>query len=96
MFGREELVELAVCVGGLPGERSGLVEGALVEEALDSLSHGEPAALVLALDALVAAHPPRELLAPAQLLELGLPVHGRRGYGPRKRKRPAARTSFDA
>jgi hypothetical protein len=30
---------------------------------------------VLARDALLAPHPPRQLLTPAQLLELGLPAH---------------------
>jgi hypothetical protein len=33
---------------------------------------------VLARHALLAAHPPRELLAAAELLELGLPGHGAR------------------
>ena len=72
----QELGQLAVLVvGAAAGERSGLVEAARVEEPLDPLANRQPAGRVLALDPLLAAHPPRELLAPAQLLELGLPGH---------------------
>ena len=72
----EELGELAVLgVGAAPGERTGLVEAARVEEPVDPLANRQPARLMLPADALLAAHAPGELLAPAQLLELGLPGH---------------------
>ena len=75
--GRQEGLELAVlAVGRLAGDRARLVEAALVEQPLDPLPHRQPPAGVLALHALLAAHPPRQLLAAAQLLELRLPVHG--------------------
>ena len=65
----QEVGQLAVLVvGPLPGDRAGLVERAGVEQPLDALAHGQPAGLVLARDALLAAHPPRKLLAAAQFL----------------------------
>ena len=57
------------------------MEAARVEQPLQALAHGEPAGRVLALHALVAAHLPGQLLAAAQLLELGLPAHGRHATG---------------
>ena len=58
-----------------PSRRSRRSRGRSVEQPLDALAHGEPPAGVLALHPLVAAHPPRQLLAAAQLLQLGLPAH---------------------
>ena len=77
--GRQELGQLAVvAVCPAAGERPGLVEAPLIEEPLDPLPNRQAPGRVLALDPLLAAHPPRELLAPAQLLELGLPGHAGR------------------
>src|SRR5207244_6363193 len=72
---RQERGELAVAVLGAPRQRAGLVKGVPVEEPVDPLAHGEPAAAVLPVDPLGAAHPARELLAAAQLLQLRLPAH---------------------
>ena len=60
---------------GLAGDGADLVEAAAIDQAVDALAHGEPAAVVLALDLVGAAHPPRQLLARAQLVELRLPAH---------------------
>ena len=74
--GRQEARQLArVVVLALARQRAGLVEAAVVEQALDALAHGELAGGVLARDALGPAHLARELLAAAQLVELGLPRH---------------------
>ena len=74
--GRQEARQLArVVVLALAGEAPGLVEAAGIEQALDALAHGELAGGVLARDALGPAHLARELLAAAQLVELGLPRH---------------------
>ena len=72
--GRQEVLQLAlVVVGADAGQRAGLVEGARVEEPVDPLADGQLPGGALALDALLAAHPPRERLAPSQLLQLGFP-----------------------
>jgi len=54
------------------------VERVPVEEAFDPLADREPAGLVLALDVLGAAHRARQLLAPLELFDLGIPIH----FGP--------------
>ena len=75
----QELAQLPVLViGPAAGQRTGLVKRPAVEEALDALPDRQSSGRVLALDPLLATHPPRELLAPAQLLELGLPGHAGR------------------
>ena len=74
--GRREVDELRALVLAAPGDRAGLVEAPVVDQAGHALADRQAAAGVLARDALLAAHAPRELLAPAQLLELGLPGHG--------------------
>src|SRR5215210_7320426 len=62
---RHEVRELAVvAVACASGQCAGLVEAAVVEQPLDALADREPAGRVLARDALLAAHPARELLAP--------------------------------
>jgi hypothetical protein len=74
--GRHEAGQLAVVVVfGVAGERTGLVKGRVVEQPLDALADGQFARRALTFDALGAAHPARELLPPAQLVELGLPCH---------------------
>ena len=78
LAGRNSAQLAVLVVGPAAGERTGLVERARVEEALDALPDRQSSGRVLALDALLAAHPPRELLAAAQLLELGLPGHAGR------------------
>jgi hypothetical protein len=76
--GRGERGELALLVvRPYAGERAGLVERARVEQPLDPLAHGPPPGRVLARHPLLAAHLAGERLAPAQLLELGLPAHAR-------------------
>src|SRR3989440_556570 len=90
----KEVHELLVVVRRLPGDRASLVECPSVEEAIDALANRQPAAAMLALDPLVPAHPARELLAPAQLLELGLPGHRRRGYSRGHEGAPATRGVF--
>ena len=52
-----------------------LLEGILVEEDLDALAGGQLAALVLRLDALLAAAEPRDVAAAGEFFEDGL--HGR-------------------
>jgi hypothetical protein len=75
---RQKVRELTVLVvAAAARERSGLVERAGVEQPLDPLANRQPAGCVLPRDPLLAAHAPGELLAPAQLLELGLPGHPR-------------------
>ena len=71
--GRKSSSSPVVVVGPLAGERADLVEAVGVEEAVDPLAHGEAAGRALARDALGAAHPLGELLAPPKLVELGLP-----------------------
>jgi CO/xanthine dehydrogenase Mo-binding subunit len=61
----------------MAGDRAGLVEAVGVEQVVDALPDGQPAARVLARDPLFAAHATRQLLAAAQLLELRLPGHDR-------------------
>jgi hypothetical protein len=51
------------------------VKAARIEQPRYSLPDREPSARVLALDPLGPAHAPRQLLTPAQLLELGFPLH---------------------
>ena len=80
--GRHERLELAVgAVARDAGQRARLVEGPRIEQPLDPLADGQLARGVLAIDARgavgVRAWVGRECLAPAQLLELGLPRHGR-------------------
>ena len=87
--GGQEICQLpVVVVGRASGERAGLVEAARVEQPVDALAHGQATGGVLAGDALLAAHPPGQLLAPAKLLELGLPAHcrdlsARRAFAPK-------------
>ena len=79
---RQEVGQLAVLVvRALAGDRAGLVEAcpASNSRSMRSRTVSLPAR-VLARDALLAAHPPRELLAAAELFELGLPGHGARVY----------------
>jgi hypothetical protein len=74
--GRQEARQLSrVVVLALARDGAGLVEAAGIEQALHALAHGELAGGVLARDALGPAHPARERLAAAQLVELGLPGH---------------------
>lgn len=75
MFDRHEVDQLAVLVDGPAGQGADLVEGAGVEQKVDPLADGEPAGIAHALHALGAAHPPGQLLAPAQLGDLRLPRH---------------------
>ena len=72
--GRRQLhqVVLAVVVG-LAGDAADLAEAVLVDQPVDALAHGEPAAVVLALHLVGAAHLLRHLLAAAQLVEFRLP-----------------------
>ncbi len=77
-----ERLELAVlAVAADARQRARLVERAGVEQPLDPLAHGQLAGRVLALHARGAVGMRRgiagERLAAAQLLELGLPGHGR-------------------
>ena len=73
------------------------MERARVEQPLDALAHRPPARGVLARHPLLAAHLARERLAPAQLLELGLPAHaavasqgcGRTGRAGRRARPPS-------
>ena len=81
-------VELALgVVLPTPAIAPGLVEGALVEQALDPLADGQPAAGVLALDPLGAAELAGERLAAAKLVDLRPPsspaehIRGRRAVG---------------
>src|SRR5258705_205154 len=74
--GRQEARQLApVVVLALARQGPGLVEAAGVQQALHALAHRELAGGVLARDALGPAHLACELLAAAQLVELGLPGH---------------------
>jgi len=73
--GGKEVRELAVLVAAASGQRAGLAEAALVEEALDALPHGQAPARVLTRHPLLPAHPARELLATLELPELWLPSH---------------------
>ena len=57
-----------------PGQGADFMEAAGIEQRVDPFAHGEAAALVVPRDFVVAAHLVRELLATAQLLELGLPT----------------------
>jgi hypothetical protein len=66
---RQEVRQLAVLVvGSLPGDGAGLVEAAGIEQPLDPFPDRQPPGLVLPRDALLAAHPPRELLAAAEFV----------------------------
>src|SRR5439155_5253180 len=60
---------------GSSRERADLVEAAGVDQRVDALAHGELAGLVLTGDLLLAAHRGRQLGAPPQLVELGIPGH---------------------
>jgi len=62
-------------IGGLAGDGADLVEGALVDQPVDALAHGQPAAIVLALDLVRPAHLPRQRLAPTQFFQFRLPGH---------------------
>ena len=73
LAGRKSVELALVVVGPLAGEGAGLVEGAGVEEALDTLANGQAPGRALALDALGAAHPLGELLAAPELVDLRLP-----------------------
>jgi len=69
----------ALAVGvvlALAGDRTRLVKAARVEQSVQPLAHVVPPGRVLARDTLFATHALRQLLAPAQLVELGLPAHG--------------------
>jgi hypothetical protein len=73
--GGGEVGQLAILVVARAGQYAGLVEGARVDQALDALTHRQPTAVVLPGHPLGAAHAVRELLAAAQLAQLGLPAH---------------------
>jgi hypothetical protein len=75
-IGRRQLDEVvAPVVLRLARDRAELAERALVEQPVDALAHGEPAAIVLALHLVCAAHAPGHLLTPAQLIHFRLPGH---------------------
>ena len=57
------------------GDRADLVEAAAIDQTVDALADGELAGIVLALDLVGAAEPPREFLALAQLVQFRLPSH---------------------
>src|SRR6185437_15125787 len=46
-----------------------------VEQRVDPFAHGEPAAVVLALHLVDAAHLARQRLTPPQIVQFGLPIH---------------------
>ena len=75
--GRSELERALADAGGAEAPREGtcLVEAVRVEEPVDPLANRQPARLMLPPNPLLATHAPSQLLAPAQLLELGLPGH---------------------
>jgi hypothetical protein len=58
----------------LSGERARLVEGALVEQAVDALADGEPSRRMLSLNVCRSAHRSREFLAAADLINFRLPA----------------------
>ena len=74
-----EGVSLVSCLGlvvlGLAGDGADLVEAARVDQPVDALAHREPAAVVLALDLVGAAHLARHALARPQLVQFALPAH---------------------
>ena len=79
---RRQIEELAVlAVPGFPRRRADLVEAAGVEKLVDALAHRQLPGLVLPPYLVGAAHPPRQLLAPAQLRDLPLPAHPLRFTG---------------
>src|SRR2546426_2121497 len=67
---RHDLDQAAVLVAGFAGQRARLVEGTGIEQALDALAHRELAARVLARDVLGPAHPPGQLHAALDLVDL--------------------------
>jgi hypothetical protein len=74
--GRQEAGQRAVLVRGESGQAAVLLEGARIQQQLHALAHGQLAGVALSGDALRAAHPLRQLLAAAHLVQLGLPGHG--------------------
>src|SRR5262249_17965556 len=67
--------ERAIFIGRDARQGARLVEGACIEKALDPLTHGEPAGLVLTLDVLGAAHLARERETARQLRDFRFPLH---------------------
>ena len=74
---RGELDETAALVAARSGERADLVEGAAIEELVEALADGEPAALVLARDAVRLAALEGALEPLVELVDLVLPDHAR-------------------
>jgi hypothetical protein len=75
---RQERGELAVVVVGADSrDRADLVERAGVDDEVHPLADRELAELVLAGDLVGAAHLLRQFDAQLQLVDLGLPAHGR-------------------
>ena len=75
---RRQVGQVARCIVlAEAGDGAELVKAVRVEQLVDALAHREPAAVVLALDLVGAAHLPRECLALAQFVKFGLPVHRR-------------------
>src|SRR5207248_4267197 len=73
--GRELLQRPVGPVFREPGQPAPLLEAARVEERVDPLADGQPAGVLLPLDALGAAHLPGQLLPPAEFVNLRLPGH---------------------
>ena len=75
-IGRRELGQRSrLAVFGLAGDGADLVEAALVDQAVDAFAHREPAAVVLALHLVGAAHLAGHALARPQFVQLRLPGH---------------------
>ena len=70
-----EAGQLTLVVLGSSRERADFVEAAGVDQRVDALADGELASVVLTGDLLLATHRGRQLGAPPQLVELGIPGH---------------------
>ena len=93
---RDEVDHVAVFVVlRLAGDAAELVERAGVEDLVDALADGEPAAGMLAIDALLAAHLPGDALALRKLVQFLLPadLFGGRGHGAVHRRSPRSRSA---
>ena len=74
--GCHEARQLAVgAVAGRSGERSDLVERAVIKQLSQPFPDGQPSGVVLPPDLLRTAHLLGEVLPPAQLIQFRLPCH---------------------